>query len=70
MQALLAAFDRRGFAIRVTEKNETFVTVLGEAFEIALIERLKQVTVKQTYGPRAITTPEFLTARRDALRTH
>lgn len=50
MQALLAAFDRRGFAVRVTEKNETFVTVLGEAFQIALIERLKQVTVKHTYG--------------------
>ena len=31
MQALLAAFDRRGFAIRVTEKNETFVTVLDES---------------------------------------
>jgi hypothetical protein len=50
LQALLAAFDRRGFAIRVTEKNETFVTVLGEAFQIALVERLKQVTVKHTYG--------------------
>jgi hypothetical protein len=50
LQALLAAFDRRGFAVRVTEKNETFVTVLGEAFQIALVERLKQVTVKQTYG--------------------
>ena len=50
LQALLAAFDRRGFAVRVTEKNETFVTVLGEAFQIALVERLKQVTVKHTYG--------------------
>ena len=57
MQALLAAFDRRGFAIRVTEKNETFVTVLGEAFQIALVERLKQVTVKQTYGPRVDLEP-------------
>jgi hypothetical protein len=52
MQALLVAFDRRGFAVRVTEKNETFVTVLGEAFQIGLVERLKQVTVKHTYGPR------------------
>lgn len=57
MQALLAAFDRRGFAIRVTEKNETFVTVLGEAFQIALVERLKQVTVKHTYGPRVDLEP-------------
>jgi hypothetical protein len=50
LQALLVAFDRRGFAVRVTEKNETFVTVLGEAFQIALVERLKQVAVKHTYG--------------------
>ena len=57
MQALLAAFDRRGFAIRVTEKNETFVTVLGEAFQIALVERLKQVTVKHTYGTRVDLEP-------------
>ncbi len=57
MQALLAAFDRRGFAIRVSEKNETFVTVLGEAFQIALVERLKQVTVKHTYGPRVDLEP-------------
>ena len=57
MQALLAAFDRRGFAIRVTEKNETFVTVWGEAFQIALVERLKQVTVKQTYGTRVDLEP-------------
>jgi hypothetical protein len=57
MQALLAAFDRRGFAMRVTEKNETFVTVLGEAFQIALVERLKQVTVKHTYGPRVDLEP-------------
>ena len=37
MQALLVAFDRRDFDVRVTEKNETFVTVLGEAFQIALV---------------------------------
>src|SRR5262249_56063437 len=41
MQALLVGFDRRGFAVRVTEKNETFVTVLDEAFQIALVERFK-----------------------------
>lgn len=57
MQGLLVAFDRRGFAVRVTEKNETFVTVLGEAFQIALVERLKQVTVKHTYGPRVDLEP-------------
>jgi hypothetical protein len=57
MQALLAAFDRRGFAVRVTEKNETFVTVLDEAFQIALVERLKQVTVKHAYGPRVDLEP-------------
>jgi len=57
LQALLAAFERRGFAIRITEKNETFVTVLGEAFQIALVERLKQVTVKQTYGLRVDLEP-------------
>ena len=50
LQALLTAFDRRGFAVRITEKNETRVTVLDEAFQIALVERLKQVTVKHTYG--------------------
>lgn len=50
MQALLVAFDRRGFAVRITDKNETVVSVMDEAFQIALIERLKQVTVKHTYG--------------------
>ena len=51
MQALLTAFDRRGFAIRMTDKNETFVTVLDESFQIALVERFKQVVVKHSYGP-------------------
>ena len=50
MQALLTAFDRRGFAIRLTDKNETFVTVLDESFQIALVERFKQVVVKHSYG--------------------
>lgn len=57
MQALLAAFDRRGFTVRVTDKNETFVTVMDEAFQIALVERLKQVTVKHTYGTRMDLEP-------------
>ena len=57
MQALLAAFDRRGFVIRITDKNETYVTVMDEPFQIALIERLKQVTVKHTYGNRVDLEP-------------
>jgi hypothetical protein len=57
MQALLVAFDRRGFAVRITGKNETFVTVMDEAFQIALVERLKQVTVKHTYGTRVDLEP-------------
>ena len=56
-QALLAAFDRRGFAVRISDKNETFVTVLDETFQIALVERFKQVTVKQTYGTRMDLEP-------------
>ncbi len=50
MQALLAAFDRRGFGVEITAKNETIVTVLDETFQIALVERFKQVVVKHTYG--------------------
>ncbi|OFW10385.1 MAG: hypothetical protein A3H96_02220 [Acidobacteria bacterium RIFCSPLOWO2_02_FULL_67_36] len=50
MQALLTAFDRRGFVIRITDKDETFVTVLDETFQIALVERFRQVVVKHSYG--------------------
>lgn len=57
MQALLVAFDRRGFAVHITDKNETFVTVMDEPFQIALVERLKQVTVKHTYGNRVDLEP-------------
>lgn len=57
MQALLDAFDRRGFAIRVTDKNDTYVTVMDEPFQIALIERLKQVPVKHTHGTRVDLEP-------------
>ena len=57
MQALLAAFDRRGFAVRISDKNETFVTVMDETFQIALVERFKQVTVKHTYGTRMDLEP-------------
>ena len=57
MQALLVAFDRRGFAVRITDKNETFVTVMDEMFQIALVERFKQVTVKHTYGTRMDLEP-------------
>ena len=57
MQALLAAFERRGFMVRIADNNETFVTVMDEAFQIALVERLKQVTVKHTYGTRMDLEP-------------
>jgi hypothetical protein len=57
MQALLVAFDRRGFAVRITDKNETFVTVMDEPFQIALVERLKQITVKHAYGNRVDLEP-------------
>jgi hypothetical protein len=57
MQALLAAFERRGFTVRIADNNETFVTVMDEAFQIALVERLKQVTVKHTYGTRMDLEP-------------
>ena len=57
VEPLLVAFDRRGFAVRITDKNETFVTVMDEAFQIALVERLKQVTVKHTYGNRVDLEP-------------
>lgn len=50
MQALFSAFERRGFTVRVSENGETVVAVLDEPFQIALIERLKQVRVKRTYG--------------------
>lgn len=50
MQALLAALKKRGYAVSVTAKNETIVTVLDESMQIALIERFKQVVVKRTYS--------------------
>ena len=50
MQALLAAFDRRGFAMRIGKDSETFAVVLDEPLQIALIERLRRVTVKYSYG--------------------
>jgi hypothetical protein len=57
MQALLAAFVRRCFGVRISDKNETFVTVMDETFQIALVERFKQVTVKHTYGTRMDLEP-------------
>jgi hypothetical protein len=50
MQALLTAFDKRGYPTSVTAKNETIVRVLDEPFQIALTERFKQVVVKHSYG--------------------
>jgi hypothetical protein len=50
MQALFSAFERRGFTVRISENGETVVTVLNEPFQISLVERLRQVRVKRTYG--------------------
>ena len=50
MQALLTAFDKRGYPTSVTAKNETIVRVLDEPFQIALTERFKQVVVKHSSG--------------------
>jgi hypothetical protein len=50
MEALIRALERRGYAVFVTEKNETEVRVLDEPIQIALIERFRQVIVKRTYS--------------------
>ena len=50
MQALVSALEKRGYAVSVTEKSETMVKVLGEAFQIALNERQKQVKVEHPHG--------------------
>jgi hypothetical protein len=50
MQALLAGLQKRGYDVSVSSNNETIVSVLDETMEIALVERLRQVTVKRSYG--------------------
>jgi hypothetical protein len=50
MQALLNAFDKRGYKVSVSPENATIVKVLDEPFQIALTERFKQVFVKHRYG--------------------
>lgn len=50
MQALLSAFEKRGYAVSINEKSATIVTVLGEDLQIALNERQKQVKVRHRYG--------------------
>jgi hypothetical protein len=50
MQALLTAFDQRGYTVSVNAQNETVVSVLDEPFQMAILERQKQVRVKRTYG--------------------
>ena len=61
MQALLAAFDRRGYPVSVTPENATIVRVLDEPFQLALTERFKQVLVKRleraTHGSGAFWPP-------------
>lgn len=49
MQALLDALERRRYAVAVRQ-GETFVSVLGEEFQIALHERLRQVKVQRSWG--------------------
>jgi hypothetical protein len=56
MQALVTALEKRGYSVSA-RKSETIVTVLGEEFEIALNERLKQVKVQRTYGMRTELEP-------------
>lgn len=50
MQALLTAFDKRGYEVSVSPEDATIVKVLDEPFQIALTERFKQVFVKHRYG--------------------
>jgi hypothetical protein len=57
MQALLAAFDKRGYEVSVTPENVTIVRVLEEPFQIALTERFKQVFVNHRYGQRMELEP-------------
>ena len=49
MQALLTVLEQRAYPVSVTPEG-TIVRVLDEPFQIALVERFKQVTVKHTYG--------------------
>jgi hypothetical protein len=49
-QALLDAFDRRGYAVSFDAQGNTIACVLGERFEIALLERRKQVFIQRTWG--------------------
>lgn len=49
-QALLVAFERRGYVVTCNGPGDTVVSVLGESFGIALHERRKQVFVQRTWG--------------------
>jgi hypothetical protein len=59
-QALLDAFERRGYAVSFSANGDTLVSVLGEPFEIALLERRKQVFVQRTWGRRMELEPSGL----------
>lgn len=59
-QALLDAFDRRGYAVSFDAQANTIVSVLDECFEITLLERRKQVFVQRTWGPRMELEPSGL----------
>jgi hypothetical protein len=49
-QALVSALEKRGYSLSVNDKSETMVRVLDEDFQIALVERQKQVQVSRSYG--------------------
>lgn len=49
-QALLSAFDRRGYAVTFDKNGATVVSVLGEPFEIAVVERRRRVFVDGKWG--------------------
>lgn len=49
-QALLDAFDRRGYTVASDANGQTVVSVLGEPFEITLLEPQKQVFVESRWG--------------------
>jgi hypothetical protein len=46
----LDAFERRGYVVSFNPNADTIVAVLGEPFELALLERYKQVFVPRTWG--------------------
>ncbi len=58
MQALVTAFDKRGYEVSVTPESATIVRVLNEPFQIALTERFqtsdRQGPLQPTNGAGAV----------------